>query len=81
MTKCTRCGIEHTNKHLILYAWTCSRCVQELVDGHIENDEEKPKKKSKTYVSKSGFPRGWHFKKEFIAPDGRKYSRGKLIEG
>jgi hypothetical protein len=36
------------------------------------------------YIKKNseheGFPRGWHFKKRFEAPNGKVYSFGKLVE-
>lgn len=92
MVTCNECGAEHPKKDIKLWGWTCSRCVQMLVDGtrvpseNSENSEnsEKPEKKEpkprKTYVSKTGFPRGWHFKAEYIAPDGTKYHRGKRVE-
>ena len=32
-----------------------------------------------TPKASTGFGRGWHLKKEFVAPDGQTYSFGKLV--
>jgi hypothetical protein len=45
----------------------------------------KPRRKrgeKKVMVAKasSGWGRGWHLKKEFVAPDGNTYSFGKLMD-
>lgn len=46
--------------------------------------KEKAKKEKKAKEIKpvtTGFPRGWHFKARFVAPDGRVFSRGKELRG
>ena len=37
-------------------------------------------KKAAKAKKKNSFGRGWHFKAEFIAPNGDRYEKGKLVE-
>ena len=50
---------------------TCGMCVQKIV--------APPENYSKQNSPTAGFPRGWHFKKRFEAPNGDVYSFGKLV--
>jgi len=69
----------------------CSRCTARLA-GTPQQINKFPKrevdmseivtkspKAPKTVKPTTGFGRGWHLKKEFTAPNGDKYSFGKLI--
>lgn len=51
---------------------TCGTCVQKIV--------APPENYSKQASPTAGFPRGWHFKKRFEAPNGDVYSFGKLVD-
>lgn len=46
----------------------CSICVQRMVPPPVVKQVAK---------KKTSFPRGWHFMKRFVAPDGTVYERGK----
>jgi len=69
----------------------CSRCIARLA-GTPEQINKFPKRevsmtdivakpiKTPTVVKPAtGFGRGWHLRKEFVAPNGDRYSFGKLI--
>jgi hypothetical protein len=45
------------------------------------NKNGKPRAKRGTGIKyqPTGFPRGWHFKKEYVHTDGRVFRRGKLV--
>ena len=44
-----------------------------------QNQTPKAPKAAKTTKPTAGFGRGWHLRKEFVAPNGDRYSFGKLI--
>lgn len=47
-----------------------------------ETNTKTPKaQKPATQKKSAGWGRGWHLKKEFTAPNGEKYSFGKLVSG
>lgn len=52
--------------------------VKYVPTGKPRGRPKNPNKVEKVYVS-SGFPQGWHFKKEYIHTDGTVYHRGKPI--
>lgn len=68
----------------------CAYCVQKMIlpptikkakkagvkgkRGRPRIHPVKPKRES------TGWGRGWHLKKKFVAPDGRVFSRGKLVK-
>ena len=64
----------------------CSNCCTRLADAPTP-----PKMVKRTVVDgevvitkrapgeKSGFPRGWHFKKNYVHTDGSVWSKGKLV--
>jgi len=72
----------------------CSRCTARLAGTPTEinkfpkrevsmteivTKQTKAPKAPKTVKPTTGFGRGWHLKKEFTAPNGDRYSFGKLI--
>jgi len=69
----------------------CSRCTARLAGTPTEINKfpkrevdmseivAKSPSTPKTPKPTTGFGRGWHLKKEFTAPNGEKYSFGKLI--
>ena len=72
----------------------CSRCTARLAGTPTEINkfpkrevdmtdivakQTKAPKAPKTVKPTTGFGRGWHLKKEFTAPNGDRYSFGKLI--
>ena len=72
----------------------CSRCTARLAGTpqqinkfpkrevsmtEIVTKQTKAPKAPKTVKPTTGFGRGWHLKKEFTAPNGDRYSFGKLI--
>lgn len=65
---CSKCQQEELEVAGDVSAVICSTCVQRMV----------PPPVVKLIVKKkSSFPRGWHFMKRFVAPDGTVYERGK----
>jgi hypothetical protein len=60
------CGRFVDNLSMDIKAVTCSRCVVKMIAP--PEYKEKPQEKR---------PRGWQLKKEYIAPDGTKYIRGR----
>lgn len=52
-------------------AVTCAYCVQKMVAPPVD-PQRKPEGER--------FPRGWHFKARFVAPDGRVFVRGQLTD-
>lgn len=72
----------------------CSRCTARLAGTPTEINkfpkrevsmtdivakQTKAPKAAKTTKPTAGFGRGWHLRKEFTAPNGDRYSFGKLI--
>ena len=72
----------------------CSRCTARLAGTPTEINkfpkrevsmtdmvakQTKTPKAPKTTKPTAGFGRGWHLRKEFVAPNGDRYSFGKLI--
>ena len=72
----------------------CSRCTSRLAGTPTEINkfpkrevsmtdivakQTKAPKAAKTTKPTAGFGRGWHLRKEFVAPNGDRYSFGKLI--
>lgn len=72
----------------------CSRCTARLAGTPVEinkipkrevsmteivTKQTKTPKAPKTQKASAGWGRGWHLKKEFVAPNGDRYSFGKLI--
>lgn len=70
--ECHICNDEVLTVALDIARVTCGKCVQGLV--------APPENYTKQASATAGFPRGWHFKKKFEAPDGKVYSFGKLVE-
>jgi len=75
-------------------ATLCSRCTARLAGTPVEINKfpkrevsmtdivaKQPKTQNATKTTKptTGFGRGWHLRKEFTAPNGDRYSFGKLI--
>lgn len=67
---------------------TCSDCVQKHVAAPSAQKQKQPKvsgrkrgrpRKNPVKV-KSGFPRGWHFRKKYVHTDGSVWERGKRVE-
>lgn len=86
--KCVFCKTPQTADKSIR-AILCGSCTARLA-GTPEQIGKVPKvnvpkvKKVKVKVQKvvsatTGFGRGWHLKKKFVAPDGKTYSFGKIV--
>jgi hypothetical protein len=69
---CCECGHYRFTVRADIAKVTCGACVQKIV--------APPENYSKQNSPTAGFPRGWHFKKRFEAPNGDVYSFGKLVE-
>ena len=90
---CSKCG-SSVSADSDTRAILCSRCTARLA-GTPEQINKFPKrevsmtdivaqqnqttKTPKTKKPTAGFGRGWHLRKEFTAPNGDRYSFGKLI--
>ena len=89
---CSSCG-SSVSADSDTRAILCSRCTARLA-GTPEQINKFPKREvsmtdmiakpktpkvAKTPKPTAGFGRGWHLKKEFTAPNGDRYSFGKLI--
>ena len=69
---CQTCNFEEVEVGPDISAVICARCVQKLVPA--------PEEKKPVIRLHTGFARGWHLKKRYIAPDGNIYERGKQVE-
>ena len=90
---CSKCG-SSVSADSDTRAILCSRCTARLA-GTPEQINKFPKREvsmtdivaqptktpkvAKTPKPTAGFGRGWHLRKEFTAPNGDRYSFGKLI--
>ena len=86
---CQVCGIEYAPEIII-----CADCFvksasapdvyrkKTINDAPTLNKDGSVRKKKGEGIKKlsSGFPRGWHFKAEYIHTDGTKYVRGIKVE-
>lgn len=72
-------------------AVVCADCISKIMPApahkpiakvtKVVNLKVKKGEKAKTVTVKTkGFGRGWHLKKEFIAPDGAVYRKGVLVK-
>ena len=92
-TECFFCG-SSVSADSDTRAILCSRCTARLAGTPVEinkypkrevsmtdmiSKQTKTPKAPKTAKPTAGFGRGWHLRKEFTAPNGEKYSFGKLI--
>lgn len=81
--KCLFCGRE-VSVDMNTRAVLCERCCTKLADApalptylkkEVINGEVVTVKRE----SKTGFPRGWHLKKEYTHTDGSVWAKGKLV--
>jgi hypothetical protein len=77
MITCNKCGKSHYDQSMKIEWFTCGTCVQMAM--FDPNAVEKTTNLPTDAKGKPGWPRGWHRKKHFVAPDGREYSKGKEL--
>ena len=90
---CSKCG-SSVSADSDTRAVLCSRCTSRLAGTPTEINkfpkrevsmtdivaqQNQTTKTPKTKKPTAGFGRGWHLRKEFTAPNGDRYSFGKLI--
>lgn len=68
---CSECGNEEVEVPSDVARVTCAYCVQKMIAPPPEVQKKSDGEK---------FPRGWHFKARFVAPDGRVFVRGQLTD-
>lgn len=86
--KCFFCHTTVTRADVRSKSVLCSTCVSKLVGspqsiGRVPKAPKSVKtpkvKKVKVVKPSTGFGRGWHLKKKFVAPDGTVYSFGQKV--
>lgn len=89
--KCFFCKVDVPRADVRAKSALCGTCVSKLVGSpqaigkgpkpvKVAPKVKVPKVKKVKVVSKaSGFGRGWHLKKKFVAPDGTVYSFGQKV--
>ena len=89
--KCFFCHTTVTRADARSKSVLCATCVSKLVGSpqaigrvpkpakSVKTPKVKKVKVVKTASKASGFGRGWHLKKKFVAPDGTVYSFGQKV--